>query len=189
MISRKAALGAIVDHMSDATALISPLGRISRDLYEITFHRRQQCFYNMGAMGSVLSFGIGLALAKPSLNICAIEGDGSVMMSMGTLVTLRRYGSQNLKLIIMDNGKYESTGGQPSQPEGFKIEDACAAIGFRILVADKEKIIDNFFSPPSAWNILVVKTGIESPAMRIPDDPQKIAAMFFNWANNLDEKQ
>src|SRR5215471_17083134 len=163
MTSRRAALGKIIDHMNDTTALVSTLGRISRDLYDMVPHRRHQCFYSIGAMGSVLSFGIGLALAKPVLSVYVIEGDGSLMMSLGTLVTFKRYESDNLRLIIIDNGQYESTGGQPSQPRGFELEEMCRSAGFPVMVAHRGEEIDIFFSGNSIHKILVVKTDSETP--------------------------
>ena len=60
------------------------------------------------------SIGLGIALACPGKGILAIEGDGAVLMNLGTLATIADQGPDNYLLTIIDNGVYGSTGGQPT---------------------------------------------------------------------------
>ncbi len=71
-------------------------------------------FYMLGSMGLASSIGLGLALSRPDKRVVAIEGDGSVLMNMGTLATIASQEPQNYLLIIIDNGAYGSTGNQPT---------------------------------------------------------------------------
>ena len=64
-------------------------------------------------MGHATSFALGIALAQPERRVIVCNGDGSMLMSLGSLVTIAGVCPPNLAVIIMDNGVYEVTGGQP----------------------------------------------------------------------------
>jgi thiamine pyrophosphate-dependent acetolactate synthase large subunit-like protein len=65
--------------------------------------------YNM-EMGYAASMCLGLALACPSQRVVALEGDGSMLMSLGTFATMARYAATNLSVVVFDNGRYLTTG-------------------------------------------------------------------------------
>lgn len=67
----------------------------------------------LGCMGSASSFALGLAIGEPARRVIAIDGDGCIMMQLGTLVTVAEARAANLTLIIMNNGYYETSGNQP----------------------------------------------------------------------------
>ena len=64
-------------------------------------------------MGHASDFGMGLALARPERKTIVFKGDGGLLMSLGSLVTLATYGPENLLVLLMENRSYELTGGQP----------------------------------------------------------------------------
>jgi len=64
-------------------------------------------------MGHATSFGLGLALAQPKRRVIVCNGDGSMLMNLGSLVTIAAAGASNLVTILLDNGVYEVTGSQP----------------------------------------------------------------------------
>lgn len=66
-----------------------------------------------GAMGKASSFGLGVALAQPSINVIVFDGDGSLLMNLGTLVTIAEKAPKNLYHFVLENGVYAVTGGQP----------------------------------------------------------------------------
>ena len=68
-------------------------------------------FYMLGTMGLASSIGLGLALAQDK-KVIAIDGDGSVLMNLGTLPTIANNQAPNFILLIIDNGSYGSTGDQ-----------------------------------------------------------------------------
>ena len=70
-------------------------------------------FYMLGTMGLASSIGLGLALAQPK-KVIAIDGDGSLLMNLGTLPTIANNQAPNFILLIIDNGSYGSTGDQPT---------------------------------------------------------------------------
>ncbi|WP_340819310.1 sulfopyruvate decarboxylase subunit beta [Methanolobus sp. WCC4] len=71
-------------------------------------------FYMLGSMGLASSIGLGLALSRPDKKVIAIDGDGSVLMNMGTLATIASRQPENYLLVIIDNRAYGSTGNQPT---------------------------------------------------------------------------
>ena len=73
--------------------------------------------YIPSAMGHGPSLGLGLALAQPERGVVVVNGDGCMLMSLGSLVTLARH-AVKLYLIVLDNGIYEVTGGQPHAGAG-----------------------------------------------------------------------
>lgn len=73
--------------------------------------------YMPSAMGQGPALGLGLALAHPERGVIVLNGDGSMLMNLGSLVTLANHPA-NVYLVIMDNGIYEVTGGQPTAGTG-----------------------------------------------------------------------
>jgi thiamine pyrophosphate-dependent acetolactate synthase large subunit-like protein len=73
--------------------------------------------YLPSAMGHGPDLGLGLALAQPQRGVIVVNGDGSMLMNLGSLVTLASQPA-NLYLLVVDNGLYEVTGGQPTAGAG-----------------------------------------------------------------------
>lgn len=182
MLPRIEALEQIIGYLDGHSCIVSPLGYITRDLFSITNEVRERCFYCMGSMGSVVPLALGISLGRPALHVFAVEGDGSLLMNLGALVTLRRYCRGKISLFIFDNRCYESTGGQPSQPAGFNIEDVCRAAGLPTYVATQARHIGEFLrmraEASDAAAVLVVKVALAPPSARADEDPRAIADRF-----------
>ncbi|MBI3946371.1 MAG: thiamine pyrophosphate-binding protein [Armatimonadetes bacterium] len=88
------------------------------------------------AMGHTADFALGLALARPDLRVWVFNGDGSLLMSLGTLVTIAAAAPPNLVHFVFDNGVYEVTGNQPV-PGGGSLDYAgmARAAGTRCVFA------------------------------------------------------
>ena len=91
--------------------VICNLGFPSRELYAIKDSPSH--FYMLGSMGMASSIGLGLALAQKR-KVYAIDGDGSILMNLGSLTTIAHHAPQNYSLTIIDNRSYGSTGNQPT---------------------------------------------------------------------------
>ena len=102
--------------MSDLQAddiIVAATGYISREVFK---YDRDLNFYMVGSMGCALGIGIGLAMHLKQ-RVIVINGDGSVLMSLGTLLTAKSLNLPNLIHHIIDNGCHESTGGQKTVSE------------------------------------------------------------------------
>ena len=93
-------------------AVIAGIGNTNFDLYAAG--HRPQNFYMLGSMGLAFPIALGVALAQPQRRVIGIEGDGSLLMNLGCLATIAMVAPANLTLVVMDNGVYEITGGQPT---------------------------------------------------------------------------
>lgn len=87
-----------------------PWGRISD--HELDFASADS------AMGHTADLALGIALAQPSRRVICLNGDGSMLMNLGTLVTIAGSGARNLVLFVLENGTYEITGNQPVPGSG-----------------------------------------------------------------------
>jgi thiamine pyrophosphate-dependent acetolactate synthase large subunit-like protein len=71
----------------------------------------------LGSMGLAAPIALGVALAQPQRKVIALEGDGSILMQLGSLATIAGRRQRNLAVVIMDNGTYQITGGQITSTE------------------------------------------------------------------------
>lgn len=97
----------------DDKIVVTIMGASAQELYNLG--HKENFFYLQHAMGLASSIGLGLALNLPHEKVIVFDGDGSVLMNLGTLTTLARYTPKNLVHIIFDNGSLLSTGGFDSQ--------------------------------------------------------------------------
>ena len=93
-------------------AVVGGIGYTNFDLWAAG--HRPQNFYMLGSMGLACPIALGVALAQPGRHVFALEGDGSLLMQLGALATIATQGPKNLTIIVMDNGAYQITGGQPT---------------------------------------------------------------------------
>ncbi len=109
--SRFETLERLLGLLPEAAAVIAATGKCGRELF--TLSDRPQHLYQVGSMGCSGPMGLGLALnvARP---VVVLDGDGAALMKMGAMATIGAYGTGNLIHFILDNGTYDSTGGQPT---------------------------------------------------------------------------
>jgi len=108
---RADALRAIYPELKDQI-VVTIMGAVAAELY--TLGHRPNFFYLEHAMGLASSMGLGIALAMPCRKVVVIDGDGSLLMNLGTLSTMARYRPSNLLHIVFDNASLLSVGGFPT---------------------------------------------------------------------------
>ena len=79
----------------------------------IEINDRPLNYFSHGAMGLCSSHGLGMALAHPGRRVIVLDGDGSLLMNLGTLVTIAAAAPKNFVHIVLHNGSYEANGGHP----------------------------------------------------------------------------
>jgi thiamine pyrophosphate-dependent acetolactate synthase large subunit-like protein len=102
----------LVKKLKNEEAVIGGIGNTNFDLWSAG--HRPQNFYMLGSMGLAFPIALGVALAQPKRRVFALEGDGSLLMQLGCLSTIATLAPDNLTMILMDNGSYQITGGQPT---------------------------------------------------------------------------
>jgi thiamine pyrophosphate-dependent acetolactate synthase large subunit-like protein len=108
-------------------AVIGGIGNTNFDLWAAG--HRPQNFYMLGSMGLAFPIALGVALAQPKRHVFALEGDGSLLMQLGCLTTIATLAPQNLTMVVMDNGLYQITGGQPTPGQHADIVAIAAGCG------------------------------------------------------------
>jgi sulfopyruvate decarboxylase subunit beta len=123
----------IAETVDQSTVIVCNIGDPCKELYSIA--DRDLNFYMLGSLGLASSIGFGIALSTPersSNKTVVIDGDGGVLMNMGTLATVGRYSPKGLVLVIADNGSYGSTGSQPTATStGCDLAKVSRACGIR----------------------------------------------------------
>ena len=110
-MQRLEALSTIYPQLKDHI-IVTNMGAAAVELYSLG--HRPNFFYLEHSMGLASSVGLGLALSLPGHRVVVVDGDGSVLMNLGTLSTMARYHPSNLVHLIFDNGSLLSVGGFPT---------------------------------------------------------------------------
>ena len=131
----------IVLEQIDSSPIISANGFMSRDLFELK--EKNSNFYMIGSMGLASSIGLGVALKNPKKRIFVFDGDGNILMNLGSLVTIGYLQPKNLVHIIFDNNSHESTGGQPTSASKIDISKFGNICNYKIFVIKDKNSLKN----------------------------------------------
>lgn len=111
MMTREQSLSVLHEHRGDDTVVVTTMGsaapwsKLSNSSLD---------FPSVGsAMGHAADFAMGIALAQPDRQVWVLNGDGSMLMSLGTMVTICQTPAANLVLFVLQNNTFEVTGNQP----------------------------------------------------------------------------
>ena len=115
----------LIAKLKHEEAVIGGIGNTNFDLWAAG--HRPQNFYMLGSMGLAFPIALGVALAQPNRRVFALEGDGSLLMQLGSLTTIATLAPKNLTMVVMDNGIYQITGAQPTPAAGVADIVAIAA--------------------------------------------------------------
>jgi len=120
------------------------------------------------SMGTAPAIGLGIALAQPQRRVIVVNGDGAMLMNLGSLVTITAAAPRNLVLILADNGVYEVTGAQPTpgspgaRADGTSVDflGMARAAGFRSLhrwsnAAEWARHVDEILDAPGPTFVLL----------------------------------
>ena len=128
LTSRSRAIGAVLELLTNELVVVCN-GFPSREAYAL--RDRPENFYMIGSMGIASAIGLGVALAQPSRKVVVLDGDGNVLMGMGTLATVGALKPKNFIHIVYDNEVYGSTGNQPTISQSVRLEQVAKAAGYR----------------------------------------------------------
>jgi thiamine pyrophosphate-dependent acetolactate synthase large subunit-like protein len=120
--------GAVLDLLTDELVVVCN-GFLSREAFAL--RDRPENFYMIGSMGLAPAIGLGVALAQPRRKVVVLDGDGNVLMALGTLATVGALAPGNFVHIVLDNEVYGSTGNQPTLSRTVRLEQMAKAAGYR----------------------------------------------------------
>ena len=126
--ARHAALASLLECLPVDAVIIAPTGLASREIYDLKDSPAH--FYMMGSMGHAAAIGLGVAQTTDR-PVVVLDGDGSILMRLGTLAFAGAMAPANMLHIVVDNGVHESTGGQASLSSGVDLCTVAAACGYR----------------------------------------------------------
>ena len=116
--------------------IISANGFMSRDLFEVS--DKESNFYMIGSMGLASSIGLGIALKNPKKQVFVFDGDGNILMNLGSLVTIGSLKPKNLIHIVFDNNSHESTGNQPTSSSQINLAKIAKTVNYKIFVVQSK---------------------------------------------------
>ena len=165
-MKRAECIGMLYPELDDKL-VVTIMGACAQELYDLG--HKENFFYLQHAMGLASSIGLGLAMHLPRERIVVLDGDGSVLMNLGTFATMARYRPRNLVHIIFDNGSLLSTGGFDSHTTSGITDLAAIAKGAgleRVSAVDSvmdfgEAVIDAFKG--NDLSVIVAKVAAVGP--------------------------
>lgn len=116
-------------------------GHICRESFAVG--DRPGNFYMIGSMGLAAAIGLGIALASPAKRVVVFDGDGNVLMALGTLAMVAAERPANFLHLVFDNGTYGSTGAQPTVSRQVPLEEVARGCGYlrAARVKDREALV------------------------------------------------
>ena len=135
-ITREDAIKHIINNCGN-DFVISTTGKASRELFEIREQNKQghnNDFLTVGSMGHCSSIALGVALNIPNKRIWCIDGDGSLLMHMGSIAVIGKINPDNLIHIVMNNYSHETVGGMPTVSDGINLVEIAKACGYKYTV-------------------------------------------------------
>ena len=178
---RKEAISAVVEKIGNQH-IISANGFISRDLFEIC--DKNSNFYMIGSMGLASSIGLGLALKNTKKKIFVFDGDGNILMNLGSLTTIGMTEPKNLVHVIFDNSSHESTGGQPTATNKIQLSKIAKSTNYKVFQVKTKnqlvKILQKIKLIPGPIMIIVKIEKSRVVSKRINIEPIKIKNRFMN---------
>lgn len=135
----------VIQHIvkvSDSDPVISTTGKASRELFEIREKKGQSHKYDfltVGSMGHSSSIALGIAVNKPERKVWCIDGDGALLMHMGSMAVIGANAPKNLVHIVINNSAHETVGGMPTVADKIDMAVIAKACGY-----SKSVCVDNY---------------------------------------------
>ena len=134
LITREESLEIILKQLPNYSIIVSTTGKTSREIFEIRENNGEphfKDFLTVGSMGHCSSIALGIAVAKPDREVICIDGDGSLIMHMGSLSTIGKLKPKNFYHILINNYVHESVGGQATSAKFIEMPQLAKANGYK----------------------------------------------------------
>tara|TARA_B100000900_G_C20569328_1_gene712545 strand:+ start:324 stop:1424 length:1101 start_codon:yes stop_codon:yes gene_type:complete len=137
----------LLENLDKNTKIISSTGYNSRELIYLREKyklKKTKDFYMVGGMGHTSSVALGYSLSARNKTIC-IDGDGSLLMHLGSIKTLGTFANKKLKYVLLNNNSHDSVGGQKTYAKDINFEKLSKSLGFKkfFLIKNDHNLIKN----------------------------------------------
>ncbi len=140
----------IIKHIIEVTGedpIVSTTGKASRELFEVREANGQSHKYDfltVGSMGHSSSIALGVAINKPNTKVWCVDGDGAVLMHMGSMAVLGANKPENMVHVVINNGAHETVGGMPTVAGSIDLVAIAKACGYpNVVCVDSFEALDS----------------------------------------------
>lgn len=147
-LAREAALEQLLQMCSEEDLVVATTGKTSREVFEIRVKNGQKTsdFLTVGGMGHTASIALGVAIGQPGRKVICLDGDGSLLMHMGSMPVIANYCPARFVHVLLNNGSHESVGGQATSACVVDFASLSVAVGYK-----KYVLADDLQSLHRAW--------------------------------------
>lgn len=150
-MSREEAIQTVAASLGAKDVVVSTTGMISRELFEYRTAMNQsheRDFLTVGSMGHASQIALGIALEKQDRKVWCFDGDGAVIMHMGSMTIVANKAPKNYIHVVFNNGAHDSVGGQPTVGLKIDLPAVAQAVGYKTVISvrskeELEKVISN----------------------------------------------
>jgi len=191
-ISRHTVLNELLQQSDESHFFVATTGFTSRELNEtrISFEKYHgHDFLTIGGMGHCSQIALGIALSSPNKNIICIDGDGSLLMHMGSLAINASLGCKNFKHLLLNNSAHESVGGQATIAGKIDLVGLSRSLGYKFFdrLSDpsklKNKLSEFLDSTGPAFLEVQISQGVQKNLSRPNSLPKKSKEIFTKKLN------
>lgn len=133
-LSREEAIQTVAAALGPKDCIVSTTGMISRELFEYRTamgQSHERDFLTVGSMGHASQIALGIALEKPDRHVWCFDGDGAVIMHMGSMAITASKAPANFVHVLFNNGAHDSVGGQPTVGLDIDVPAIAKAVGYK----------------------------------------------------------
>lgn len=193
VLKREEAISQVARHMKNDDIGIAATGMISRELYEFRLssdHSLGRDFLTVGSMGHCSSIALSVSRKFTSKRVFCFDGDGSILMHMGSLAIIGQSKLKNFYHIVFNNGAHDSVGGQPTCALSINLCAIAKACGYdNVYTAKSIDEIDNILTQEITGSVFLevfVSKGSRSNLGRPRSSPCKNRNMFIDHLRKID---
>ena len=182
MLSRARAIDTVLSLLDDEL-VVTANGMPAREAHAAA--DRPETFFMIGSMGLAASIGLGLAMARPERRVVVLDAVGNLLMGLGVLAMVAERAPRRFLHVVLDNGAYETTGGQRAVSATVALDRVAAGAGYpHVRCVDDEAGLRAAAEAllradgPAFLRVKVAPGTADPPPPRIPHPPEEIAARF-----------